>query len=66
MDDYPRIKILQCELRDLASKLSIPLYLLGHITVPNLSSLQSATLHCVMRCMVQSCSIPTWEKRQPS
>ena len=43
---YPRVKFLQNELRALASCLSIPLYVLSHITVPNLSCMQSAALHC--------------------
>ena len=58
VDDYPRIKFLESELRDLASRLSIPLYLLGHITVPILSYRQSAALHRVQRRMVQSCPVP--------
>ena len=63
MDDFPHIKFLQLELRDLASRLSIPLHLLGHITVPTLSSLQSVAIHRVMRRMVQSCPVPAWEKQ---
>ena len=62
VDDYPRIKFLESKLRDLVSRF-IPLYLLGHITGPNLSSLQRATLHRVLRRMVQTCPVPTWEKQ---
>ena len=63
VDDYPHIKFLESELRDLASRLSIPLYLLGHVTVPNLSPPQSAALHMVLRCMVQLCPVLAWEKQ---
>ena len=61
--DWPRVKILQSQLRDIASKLSIPLYILGHIFVPNLSPLQNAAIQRVVRAMVKSCDIPAWEKQ---
>ena len=40
IDDYPRVHFLQAELRDLACKLSILVYLLGTITFPNLNPSQ--------------------------
>ena len=61
--DWPRVKFLQSELRDLASKLSIPLYMLGHISVPNLSPYQNAAIQRVVRAMVKSCDIPAGEKQ---
>ena len=59
----PASNLLQYELRDLASKLSIPLYILGHICVPNLSPLQNAAIQRVVKAMVKSCDIPAWEKQ---
>ena len=61
--DWPRVKFLQPGLRELASKMSIPLYILGHISVPNLSPLQNAAIQRVVRAMVTSCDIPAWEKQ---
>ena len=61
--DWPRVKFLQAELHDLASRLSIPLYVLGHVTVPNLTPQQNAAIHRVVRTIVKSCDIPAWEKQ---
>ena len=63
VDDYPRIKFLQNELRELAARLSIPLYVLAHVTVPNLTPDQSAAIHRLIRKLVQSCKVPAWEKQ---
>ena len=57
IDDYPRVRFLQTELRDLASRLYIPVYLLGTITVPNLNPSQNVAIHRVVRKMVQNCKI---------
>ena len=61
--DWPRVRFLQFELRGLASKLSIPLYILGDIRVPNMPPLQNAAIQRVVRAMVKSCDIPAWEKQ---
>ena len=61
--DWPHVKFLQSERRDLASKLSDPLYILGHIFVPNLSPLENAAIQRVVRAMLKSCDIPAWEKQ---
>ena len=61
--DWPRVKFLQSELRDLASKLSILLYIPRHISLPNLSPLQNVAIQRVVNAMVKSCDIPAWEKQ---
>ena len=55
IQDWPRVKFLQSELQDLASRFSIPLYVLGHISIPDLSPVQNAAIHCVVRTLVKSC-----------
>ena len=61
--DWPRVKFLLSELQDLANRLSIPLYVLGHVTVPNLTPIQNSAIHRVIRAMVKSCNIAAWEKQ---
>ena len=61
--DWPRVKFLQTSLRDLSPKLSIPLYILRHIFVPNLSPLQNTAIQRVVRAMVKFCDIPAWENQ---
>ena len=63
ISDWPRVKFLQSELQDLANRLSIPLYVLGHVTVPNLTPIQNSAIHGVIRAMVTSCNIAAWEKQ---
>ena len=61
--DYPRIRYLQQHLRNLSTELSVPLYVLGTIVVPNLLPLQIAAIHRVTRKMVAPVPHPTWEKQ---
>ena len=60
--DYARLKYLQQDLHDLAQQLSIPMYSLGAIVVPNLTPLQKAAIHHVTRKIVGSVTSPAWEK----
>ena len=60
ISDWPRVKFLQLELQDLANRLSIPLYVLGHVTVPNLTPIQNSAIHRVIRAsheVMQHCSV---------
>ena len=61
--DYSRIRYLQHDLRDLSTKLSIPLYVLGSVVVPKLQPLQNAAIHWVTRKMVGSVADTAWEKQ---
>ena len=61
--DYPRIRYLQQDPRDLLSKLSVPLHVLGTIVVPNLLSHQNAAIHRVKRNMVAAVAGRAWEKQ---
>ena len=60
--DYPCIKYSQQDLRDLASKLSVPLYVLGSIVAPNLLPQQNVAIQRVTRRMVASVAGTAWKK----
>ena len=61
--DFARLKWLQHDLRDLASKLSVPLYVVGTVVVPNLTPNQKAAIHRVCRKLVGSVVGAAWEKQ---
>ena len=61
--DFAKLKWLQHDLRDLASKLSVPLYVVGTVVVPNLTPNQKAAIHRVCRKLVGSVVGAAWEKQ---
>ena len=46
LGDYPRVKYLQADLRDLASQLSLPLQTVGSVSVGNISPEKNANSRC--------------------
>ena len=56
MKDYPRIRYLQQDLWELSTQLSVPLYVLGSVAVPNLKPVQNAAIDRVTRILVGSIS----------
>ena len=63
ISDWPRLKWLQSDLQTLASRMSVPLYALGSIIVPNLLPIQKSAIHRVTRKMIASVVGPAWEKQ---
>ena len=61
--NFPRLKFLQQDLHSLASQMSVPLYSVGSIIVPNLQPSQKSAIHRVTRKMIASVASPAWEKQ---
>ena len=62
ISDWPRLKWLKCDLQMLVSEMSVPLYALGFIIVPNLLPIQKSAIHRVTQKMIASVVGPAWEK----
>ena len=60
---WARLRFLCSDLQQLASQMSIPLYAVGSIVVPNLLPHQKSAIHGVSRKMIASITGPTWEKQ---
>ena len=63
IQDWARLRFLRTDLQQLASQMSVPLYAVGSIVVPNLLPNQKSAIHRVSKKMVASITGPAWEKQ---
>ena len=54
IQDSARLRFLRTDLQQLASQISVPLYAVGSIVVPNLLPHQKSAIHQVSRKLVSS------------
>ena len=66
IQDWARLRFLRTDLQQLASQMSVLLYAVGSIVVPNLLPNKKSAIHRVSRKMVASITGPTWENQAMS